>query len=152
MGINFVAGSDDPAEVVQGGERAFDLPTLSVTRELPAGLRRLADATFGVREDQFYPTLCAPRAQRFAIRGPVVNEPRRDAVSHCLMQQRLYEVHLSVVGHFDLGRYGNAVAVGEYQALGPFAPTGPSDATPLFIRGERAIGEVFLPVDLARLV
>lgn len=86
---------------MEPGHGAFDLSATPVARELPAVLRPLADAdaALAARADQFDATLGEPFTRRVTIAGSVVDRPRRDVRRDRIIDQRLNEIYLGLIGH-----------------------------------------------------
>jgi hypothetical protein len=64
-----------------------------------------------MRADEIDSPLDEPVAQHVAVGRLVVDQPRRDVVGRCLVQERLNEVNLGDAGRLELGRQGKALEV-----------------------------------------
>ena len=133
--VNIVA-CDEPLEVMEPTNGAFDDPSASVTPELASVLSWWADAALAVGADEIDALFGEPLAKRIAVGRLIVDECGGDVRSSRLIEQRLDEVHLGVVGRVNIDRDGQALAVGEDHDLGPLSPLGLADAVAPFLEGE----------------
>jgi len=135
IGVIFVA-RDEPAEVLEPADRAFDLPAVAVASELATVLSRRLLAILAMRTDEFNAATRQARSQVIVVGGQVVEEPARLFGEEATLQERLDQRRLVGTGAGDFGGQGKTATIGEDHRLGSLAPFGLADAQPPFFAEE----------------
>lgn len=135
VGVEFMP-YDEPPEVVEPADGAFDFPTASVTPELATVLCPFANTFPTVRADEINASFGKPLAQRIAIGSFVVDQLVGDVGRRRRIQQRLDKIHFGVVGCLDVDRQRQPLGVGQDHDLGPLATLGLADMFAPFLAGE----------------
>lgn len=137
--------NDEPAEVVEPGERSFNLPASAVASQRPAVLCGGTPAALAMRADQLDPSPSQPLAMRIRVIGPVRGQSFRLALSTTLVmrlharfiQGGLQQRHLRRRGRCQTEADRNSPAVRHHHALCALAAFGFSDTIAPFFAGKK---------------
>jgi len=92
LGAVFVA-DDQPAEVVQPGKEAFDLPSFAVAAQAATVVERRFASTTSVRRQQDHLPIQQDLAQRVAVVGFVANQTQWHFLDQRALQGRFHQRH-----------------------------------------------------------
>src|SRR5262249_3355534 len=124
---------DEPAEVLQPADGAFDLPAASITAELSAVLRGGLFAVLPMRRNQFDAAFSQPCAQGIAVGCRIVDQSSWLCGKNALIQERFDQRYLVGTCAGDLRAQRKTAAIGEHHRLSALAALGLAYAqTPFF--------------------
>ena len=135
VGMIFIA-RDEPAEVLEPADRAFDSPAAAIAPELAPVLSGRPLAILAVRTDEFDAATRQPRSQLIVVGGQVVKESARLFGEKATLQKRFDQRRFMGTGAGDFGGQGKAATIGEDHGLGSLAAFGLADAQPPFFAEE----------------
>jgi hypothetical protein len=137
--------NQQPPEVAQPSEGAFDFPTVPVAAQGAAIVERGLAASAAVRVDQQDSPVPQPFAQRVAVVGPVGDDAQRSLLwpsaataGHRNLRQGTFgQSHFARTGRDQLASQRNTLAVDHHHPLRAFAALGFADALAPFLAGAK---------------
>ena len=140
-----VVAHNEPAEISQPGERAFDFPTVAIAAQWPAILGRGFAAVLAMGTDQFDAPGLQLFSQGIAVVGAIGNEsphaafgPPWLAAGHPHLRQRpLDQLHFCWRGRVQVVSQRNTLAVDHHHPLRALATLGFANAVAPFLAGAK---------------
>ena len=134
--VVLIAG-DQPAEVLQPADRAFDFPSAAISSETAPVLSGRPLSIIAMRTDQLDTASSKTLPEGIAIGGRIVDQSLWSTTKLSFFQQRFDECHFVRTGTGDGCRERQSLAVGKDHDLGAFAAFGFADHFAPFFADEK---------------